>query len=68
MKKEKKAYTAPELTVVTFKTERGYAASYDMNAMSFLGVFGLNSGSYASSGGGLETWEEDNSYSGSGWF
>ena len=25
--KDKKEYTAPELTVVTFKTERGYASS-----------------------------------------
>ena len=41
----KKEYTAPTLTVVTFKTERGYAASitgYGPNA-TLLGLLSLNS-------------------------
>ncbi|MBQ8703200.1 MAG: hypothetical protein IJ524_02360 [Bacteroidales bacterium] len=34
MKEEKKQYEAPQLTVVTFRTERGYAAS-SLNALLF---------------------------------
>ena len=36
---EKKAYEAPALTVVTFKTERGYAASGDLTKA--LGLYSL---------------------------
>ena len=57
--KEKKEYMAPELTVVTFKAERGYASSQ-------LLFFGLGLGqSHAADG--QETWVIDN-YSGTtGW-
>ncbi len=55
----KKEYTAPELTVVTFKTERGYAASNPLAALSVLStLIGLNTGS-------METWsfdENDNTF------
>lgn len=61
MKDEKKQYTAPELTVVTFKTERGYAVSTPV----FDGLFGL--GASNAGGGGQEVWEED-TYEGTGWF
>lgn len=54
----KKEYIAPELTVVTFKTERGYAAS-NLAALSVLStLIGLNTGS-------METWsfdENDNTF------
>ena len=62
MKNEKKQYTAPELTVVTFKVERGYAASDPM----FNGLLGLINSSNAGDGG-QEEWEED-TYEGDGWF
>ena len=61
MKDEKKQYTAPELTVVTFKAERGYAVSDPI----FYGVFGLGSSNAGS--GGQEEWEED-TYEGTGWY
>lgn len=35
MNTEKKQYVAPELTVVTFKTERGYALSGALESLSF---------------------------------
>ena len=59
--KEKKEYMAPELTVVTFKAERGYATSSLSAAF-----FGLGLGqSHAADG--QETWQIDN-YSGTeGW-
>ena len=48
----KKEYIAPELTVVTFKTERGYAAS-SLNILQFASaLFGLQSGN-------METWSID---------
>ena len=34
-KKEKKLYEAPALTTVSFKAERGYAASNIMQSMAF---------------------------------
>ena len=59
MKDEKKKYTAPELTVVTFKVERGYAASAIFDGV---GLGSSNAGS-----GGQEEWEED-TYEGTGWY
>lgn len=41
--KDKKTYESPQLTVVTFKTELGYAASGDLNILT-LGL--LSSGDY----------------------
>lgn len=35
MNTEKKQYVAPELTVVTFKTERGYVLSGALDNLSF---------------------------------
>ena len=57
----KKEYTAPELTVVTVKAERGYAASSNnpLAALSFLNSL-LNFGN-----GNMETWsfdENDNTF------
>ncbi len=59
MKKEKNEYMAPELTVVTFKAERGYAESETFFGLllSFIDPTPTN---------GQEIWEIDN-YSGSGW-
>lgn len=49
----KKEYIAPELTVVEFKTERGYAAS-QLDVLRFATqLFNLSSGN-------METWEVDN--------
>ena len=46
----KKEYIAPELTVVTFKTERGYAAS-NLAALSLLNqLIGLSTGN-------MQEWE-----------
>ena len=56
MKKEKKEYMAPEVTVVTVKAECGYLAS---------GFFGLGQGQEHADDG-QETWQVDN-YSGTGW-
>lgn len=54
MKKEnKKAYCAPELIVVTFKTERGFAAST-------LNLIYPEQGSQ-------EQWQSDDTYSGYSW-
>lgn len=50
----KKEYIAPELTVVEFKTERGYAAS-QLDVLQFATqLFSLSSGN-------MEAWEVDNS-------
>ena len=63
----KKEYTAPELTVVTFKTERGYAASSNnpLAALNMLAntLTGLN-------GGNMEAWtiDEDETFTESGGF
>ena len=55
----KKEYIAPELTVVTFKTERGYASSNPLAAISLLNtLIGLNTGN-------MEAWsfdENDNTF------
>ena len=51
----KKEYTAPELTVVTFKTERGYAASSN-NALAALQML---SNALGLSGGNIEAWDFD---------
>lgn len=49
----KKEYIAPELTVVEFKTERGYAAS-QLDVLQFATqLFSLQSGN-------METWTVDN--------
>ena len=64
MKTEKKTYIAPNLTVVTFKPERGYCSS-NLNMLVFDGVLGM--GQQASEkGNGQEVWTEEN-YSGAGW-
>ena len=58
MKNEKKEYTAPELTVVTFKTEHGYAAS----------GLGLNyEFTYEPCNESQETWTNDDSYFDRSW-
>ena len=42
----KKEYIAPELTVVSFKTERGYAASANFKVFSLVqAMLGISSGS-----------------------
>lgn len=47
----KKEYIAPELTVVTFKTERGYAASNPLAAFRLLTqLVGIDNGS-------MEEWD-----------
>ena len=55
----KKEYIAPELTVVTFKTERGYAASNPLAALGLLNqLIGLSTGN-------MEEWnfsESDNTF------
>ena len=49
----KKEYIAPELTVVSFKTERGYAASNPFAAFKLLtSLVGMNSGN-------MEEWNFD---------
>lgn len=49
----KKEYIAPELTVVSFKTERGYAASNPLAAFKLLtSLVGMNSGN-------MEEWDFD---------
>lgn len=60
----KKEYIAPELTVVTFRTERGYASSPNpLAALQILNAFtGL-------SGGNIETFtfdQTDQTFDGSG--
>ena len=59
MKNEKKEYTAPELTVVTFKTERGYAASGLGLSYTFT--------EDPVQGRSQESWTNDNSYLGNSW-
>ena len=68
MKTEKKAYIAPNLTVVTFKSERGYCSSI-LNMLVFDGVLGM--GKHASEkGNGQELWTEEyysGDWSNGGW-
>lgn len=52
----KKEYTAPELTVVTFKTERGYAASSN-NSLAALQM--LSNALSGLTGGNMEAWDFD---------
>ena len=64
--KDKKEYIAPELTVVTFKTERGYAASADGAVKSaFIGLLSL-SGESSYNTFGNENWTNDDALN-SGW-
>jgi hypothetical protein len=58
MKQEKKEYMAPALTVVTFRTEKGYAASG--LALSQWIAASIDPPTQ-------EQWIEDNTYSGSSW-
>lgn len=61
----KKEYIAPTLTVVTFKTEHGYALSglrMFQDQMLFEQDYDARYNSQAQ-----ENWSEDNSYFGSGW-
>lgn len=57
MKNEKKEYMVPELTVVTFKAEHGYAVS---NPLLSVGL------SMTNAANGQEIWQVDN-YTGAGW-
>jgi hypothetical protein len=60
----KKEYMAPELTVVTVKAERGYAASNLSTVRILNQLLGLNLG-----GGSMEEWyPEDNSFNDAGGF
>ena len=63
----KKEYTAPELTVVTFKTERGYAASSN-NPLAALNMLANALGDLT--GGNMEAWtiDEDETFTESGGF
>ena len=64
---QKKQYIAPELTVVSFKMEKGYATSGllpEPEAPFILGLFGDADG-YNSQG--QQVWEEDNSTFGTVW-
>ena len=58
----KKQYTAPELTVVTFKAERGYAAS---DPAKILRIFALSNTINVTST--QETWALDDNAFGSSW-
>ena len=57
-KDEKKEYSAPVLTVVTFKSERGYAASG--KGLGLAETFGTSER-------GQEEWVNDNSYLSNVW-
>ena len=57
MKTEKKKYEAPQLTVVTFKTEQGYATS----SLGASGAFGLGD---AWSNESSDAWDGSSSSSG----
>ena len=61
----KKEYIAPELTVVTFRTERGYASS-SPNPLAVLQILNAFTGL---SGGNIETFtfdQTDQTFDGSG--
>ncbi len=59
-KDNRKVYTAPILTVVSCKVERGYASTIN-TIMGFLGV------TIANASDGQEQWQENNNYYNSGW-
>ena len=61
---QKKQYIAPELTVVSFKMEKGYAASGEEPFIQRL-LFGGSADGYNSQG--QEEWSTDNSTFGSSW-
>lgn len=56
-KKEKKHYEAPELTVVSVRSERGYASSGDVPTLNLLNLW-LG----ALGGDQMETYEVQNSW------
>ena len=58
MRKEKKQYMAPTLTIVNFHTEKGYALSGIGLAEDFVLAAGANS---------QEAWQADDSYSNKDW-
>lgn len=58
--KDKKEYTAPELTVVTFKMERGFAASSFSISHIFLGE-------EAEMMSNQESWETNDNAFGNSW-
>ena len=59
MKKDKKQYEAPSLTAVSFKTERGYAAS---SAILLEQIFQFESGDP-----NVTQYNEDDSWAGYTW-
>ena len=59
MKQDKKEYTAPALTVVTFKAEKGYALS----GLGLFDGFLLDNDDSQSQ----DHWQDDNTYLGSSW-
>ena len=63
--KDKKKYIAPELTVVSFKVEHGYAASGYGPAKAFIGLLSI-SGDDATynTTTGIGDWENDNALTG----
>lgn len=64
--KTKKQYTAPELTVLSFKAEVGFAGSQGGNGNSLTSFFiPILNGSNITSN--QETWATDNSTFGTGW-
>ena len=63
----KKEYIAPQLSVSTFRMERGYAVSGLVNRAA-LWVAAGHIGSVSPAPSGQETWNEDNTYSTSGWY
>lgn len=58
MEREKKQYITPLLTVVTFRTERGYALS----GIGLAETFNLPDGADSQ-----EAWQADNTYSTYNW-
>ena len=69
--KSKKQYIAPELTVVSFRTERGYALSGSERGLFDLNFLQLDMSDESYSGynaQGQQTWATaDDSYFGSAW-
>ena len=54
----KKQYIAPELTVVTFKAERGFADSIPVANFNVLNTFSIALGGGISASSQVETWDD----------
>ncbi len=62
-KKIRRSYTAPQLTVVTFKAEKGFAVSGEMTLLTSLFSFGDNDDASQN----VSQYDYNDNWAGNGW-